>query len=140
MQPMLGWFITAVAFFILELATASFFFIWIGLGALATVAISYFNDILWFQCAAFAALSTVLVLVSRSWTRRNPKENRVANVDALVGAEGVVTKVEEGSPSEGYIKVDGQFWKTQTQDSTPLKLNEKVKVVEVKSNILVVVR
>ncbi len=140
MQPMFGWFITAVAFFILELATASFFFIWIGLGALATVAISYISDILWFQCTAFAVLSTIFVLISRSWTRRNPKENRLANVDALIGAEGVVTKVEEGDLSQGYIKVDGQFWKVQAQDSTPLKLNEKVKVVEVKSNILVVIR
>ena len=31
---MVWWIITAVVFFILELATASFFYIWIGVGAL----------------------------------------------------------------------------------------------------------
>jgi len=139
MQPMVWWIITAVVFFILELATASFFYIWIGIGALATVAVSYFFNPTWIQCAAFAAFSIFLVLISRSWkSKLSITGKRSANMDALVGCEGSVTKVEEFADFKGYIKVEGQYWKVEEQDKKTLKLSEKVRVVEAKGNILIV--
>ena len=139
MQPMVWWIVIAVVFFILELATASFFYIWIGLGAIATVAVSHFFDPTWIQCAAFALFSSVFVLVSRLLSPRNfPISHRLANVDALVGCEGLVIKVDKHQNFQGYIKVEGQNWKAETKDKQGLKLNQKVYVVEVNGNILIV--
>jgi membrane protein implicated in regulation of membrane protease activity len=139
MQPMVWWIITAVVFFILELATASFFYIWIGFGPLATVAVSCFFNPAWIQCAAFAVFSVFFILISRSWKSKfSVKNKRSANMDALVGCEGLVTKVEEPENFKGYIKVEGQFWKVETQDKKILELNQKVNVVEAKGNILIV--
>jgi membrane protein implicated in regulation of membrane protease activity len=139
MQPMVWWIIIAVVFFILELATASFFYIWIGLGSLATVAVGYFFNPIWIQCAAFAAFSIFFVLISRPWrSKLSFASKRSANMDALVGCEGLVTKVDESQSFQGYIKVEGQYWKVETQDQQALKLNEKVSVVEAKGNILIV--
>jgi len=139
MQPMVWWIIIAVVFFILELATASFFYIWIGIGALATVAFSYFFNPAWIQCAAFAAFSVFFVLISRSWKSKfSVISKRSANMDALVGCEGLVTKVDESQNFQGYIKVEGQYWKVETQNKQSLKLNEKMSVVEAKGNVLIV--
>jgi membrane protein implicated in regulation of membrane protease activity len=139
MQPIVWWIIIAVVFFILELTTASFFYIWIGIGALATVAVSFFYNPTWIQCAAFAAFSVFLVLISRSWkSKMSVIGKRSANMDALVGCEGFVTKVDESADFKGYIKVEGQYWKSEEQNKERLKVDEKVIVVEAKGNILIV--
>jgi membrane protein implicated in regulation of membrane protease activity len=59
-------------------------------------------------------------------------------VDALAGQTAIVTKVGENNPAQGYVKVGGEFWKAESENQEPLKMNEKVSVVAVRSNVLVV--
>ena len=139
MPPAFWWSLAAVALFALELATASFFFLWIGAGAALTAVVSFFVPVDWIQYSVFAVSSVLLVALSRPWARRfSAKPGRPANVDALVGREGTVTKVERSRPREGYVKVDGELWRAAALGSGPLKAHAKVEVVEVRSNQLVV--
>ena len=139
MYPVAWWAITAVVFFILELTTASFFFLWIGAGAAVTAVLSFFIETAWIQYALFAVSSILLVTLSRRWAPRfSGAVQRPANVDSLVGVLGVVTKVERLNPSHGYVKVGGEFWKAESENGQPLSLHEKITVVSVRSNVLVV--
>lgn len=136
---MIWWVVIAVVFFIMELATASFFFLWIGAGALVTAGVSFFFETDLIQCAFFAVSSVILVLISRRWASRfSGHTKRSANVDSLVGQSGVVTSVDKHNLSQGYIKVGGEDWKAETKTGEFLKSNMPVSVVEVRGNILVV--
>jgi membrane protein implicated in regulation of membrane protease activity len=138
-QPIIWWIITAVVFFILELTTASFFFLWIGAGALVTAGVSFFFETDLVQYATFAISSIILVTISRRWASRfSGRTKREANVDSLIGQSAIVTKVDKDTPSKGYIKVSGENWKAETKDGEILKLNMSVKVVEAHGNILLV--
>ncbi len=139
MYPVVWWAITAVVFFILELTTASFFFLWIGAGAALTAVISFFVENVNIQYAVFALSSILLVTLSRPWASRiSGKTKRAANVDGLVGQPAVVTKVEKDNSAQGYVKVGGEFWKVETENQEKLKVHEKVTVVAARGNILVV--
>ncbi len=139
MHPVVWWIATAVVFFILELMTASFFFLWIGAGAVVTAILSVFIEKAPIEYATFAGSSILLVSLSRRWAPRlSGKSGRAANVDALIGQTALVTKVEKNQSSQGYVKVNGEVWKAQSVNQEPLKLNEELSVVEVRGNILMV--
>jgi len=139
MHPVVWWVATAVVFFILELTTASFFFLWIGAGALLTAILSLFVDKDWIEYLTFALSSLVLVALSRRWAPRlSGKTQRAANVDALVGQTAIVTQINPHQPFQGYAKVGGEDWKIESENQEPLTKGGKTNVVLVKGNILVV--
>ncbi len=139
MHPVVWWIATAVVFFILELTTASFFFLWIGAGAVVTALLSLMVNTAWIEYTTFAGSSILLVVLSRRWApRMSGKIQRPANIDALITQTGIITKVDDHASFTGYVKVGGEFWKAESQDQKPLKVDEKVSVVAVKGNTLVV--
>ena len=139
MHPVVWWVATAVVFFILELTTASFFFLWIGAGAVLTAVLSLFVDKDWIEYLAFVLSSLLLVALSRRWAPRlSGKTQRAANVDALIGQTAIVTKFDANQPFQGYAKVGGEVWKVELENLEPLMMGEKTSVVMVKGNILVV--
>ena len=139
MSPALCWTLAAVVLFTLELATASFFFLWIGAGAALTALVGLFNDSPWVHLSVFALSSVLLVAVSRPWASRfSGRNRRLANSEALLGQAALVTKLDPSQPSQGYVKVGGEDWKARSLDQEPLELHGKVSVVEVQGNILIV--
>ena len=133
------WCVIAVAFFIVEMATASFFFLWISAGAAVTAVSSLFVHEPWVQCTIFAVSSVILVAVSRPWAHKlTGGTRRPANVDALVGQTGAVTKVNQEFPWQGYIKVGGEMWKAESENKEPLAKDGQVTVLEARSNVLIV--
>ncbi|HJT23108.1 MAG TPA: NfeD family protein [bacterium] len=139
MHPVVWWIATAVVFFILELTTASFFFLWIGAGAFLTAILSLFVDKAPVEYLTFIISSLLLVGISRRWAPRlSGKTQRAANVDALIGQTAVVTKVDAVQPFLGYAKVGGEAWKIESENQEPLTMGGKTIVASVKGNILVV--
>jgi membrane protein implicated in regulation of membrane protease activity len=138
-QPVVWWIISAVVFFILEMTTASFFFLWIGAGAALTAILAFFVETPWIQYTCFALSSVLLVVVSRRWAGRfSGATKRASNVDALAGQTAIVTKVEKNNPAMGYVKVGGESWRAESENQKPLKMNQKVEVVVARGNVLVV--
>ncbi len=137
MHPVVWWVATAAVLFILELTTASFFFLWIGAGALLTALLSLFVDKAPIEYLTFALSSLVLVGLSRRWAPRlSGKTQRASNVDALVGQTAVVTKVDANQPHQGYAKVEGESWKIESENQEPLTVGAKTTVTAVKGNVL----
>ena len=54
--------------------------------------------------------------------------------DDLVGAEGVVVSVDESSPHEGYIEINGEHWRFQCESK--LQVHQRVKVLSHKELVL----
>lgn len=139
MYPVVWWAITAVVFFILELTTASFFFLWIGAGAAITAGLSFFVETAWIQYAVFAVSSILLVAFSRPWAKRlSGPTRRASNVDSLVGQSAVVVQLDKSNPSHGAVKVEGAVWNAESENQAELKTGGKVVVVSVNGNVLVV--
>jgi len=139
MYPVVWWITTAILFCVLELFTASFFFLWIGAGAAVTAILAIFVDKPLVQFSTFAISSILLVALSRPWARRlSGAAQRTANVDALIGQSATVTKVDETHPFQGYVKVGGELWKAESGDQSGLKMHGSVTVVSAKGNVLVV--
>jgi membrane protein implicated in regulation of membrane protease activity len=140
MYPALWWGITAVVFFTLELTTASFFFLWIGAGAVLTALLSFFVPEQWIQFTVFAVSSVLLVSVSRRWAHRfSGPTRRLANVDALVGKTAVVTRLLKDHPTQAYVNVDGgEIWRAEMEDQTPMALGQQVVVKKTRANFLIV--
>jgi membrane protein implicated in regulation of membrane protease activity len=139
MHPVVWWIATAVVFFTLELTTASFFFLWIGAGAVVTALVSLIVNTAWIEYATFAGASILLVVLSRRWAPRlSGKSQRSSNIDALIGQTAIVTKVDVPNLFMGYVKVDGEIWKAESEDQKSFQVEQKVSVVAVKGNVLVV--
>lgn len=139
MYPALWWGITAVICFTLEIFTASFFFLWIGAGALLTALLSFFVPEAWVQYTVFAVSSVLLVAVSRRWAGRfSGPTRRLANVDALVGRTAVVVRLLDDHTGQFYVNVDGELWRAETPDHRAPAVDQKVTIREVRGNFLIV--
>jgi membrane protein implicated in regulation of membrane protease activity len=139
LYPVLWWGLLAVILFTLEISTASFFFVWLGAGAVVTAFASLFLYPAWIQYSIFGISSLLLVAVSRRWASKiSGKSVRLANVDSLVGQTGIITKVMKEEPFQAYAKVDGEAWRVETKDQKLLAVDSKIVVKEVRSNILIV--
>ncbi len=137
MHPALWWAVVALVFFILEISTASFFFLWIGMGALVTVVVAFVQVPVWVEYTVFAVSSVLLVAISRRWAGKlSGKSTQVANVDALIGKKGQVTKVYPQTPWQGYAKFSGEIWRVENKGEVPLRLEEEIRVVALRSNVL----
>jgi membrane protein implicated in regulation of membrane protease activity len=139
MVPALWWGLLAVALFTLEIATTSFFFLWIGAGAVITAVASFFvpSDVI--QYILFGVSSVFLVAISRRWaTKLSGKSSRLANVDSLIGQTGKVTKLLSNPPTHGYAMVEGQSWRVEAQGNASLTVGDEIRVKEVRSNLLIV--
>src|SRR5271169_800642 len=99
MHAVVWWIVTAVVFFTLEMTTASFFFLWIGAGAVLTAILSLFINEAPAEYITFTFSSLLLVGLSRKWAPRlSGKTQRAANVDGLVGQSAIVIKIEKHQP------------------------------------------
>jgi membrane protein implicated in regulation of membrane protease activity len=139
MIPALWWGLLAVALFTLEIATTSFFFLWIGAGAVITAVASFFVPSDAIQYLIFGVSSVFLVALSRRWASKlSGKSSRLANVDSLVGQTGKVTKLLSNPPTQGYAMVEGQSWRVEAKGDSSLAVGGEIRVKEVKSNLLIV--
>jgi membrane protein implicated in regulation of membrane protease activity len=138
MVPALWWGLLAIVLFTLEVATASFFFLWIGAGAALTAVFCCWMGPEWVQYAFFTLSSILLVALSRRWAGKIAgKSARLANVDSLVGQRGQVVKLMPAL-GRGYAKVEGESWLVETLEAKPLKVGDVVLVKEVHANRLAV--
>lgn len=135
----IAWAILAAVFIIGEIFTAGFFLIWFGIGAaLAAVLAALGFNTTW-QIGAFALGSGVLVLFSRRFAERvTAPAPQATNVDRLIGQVGYVLDDIDNARNTGLIRVESEEWRAVGEDDTPVPQGEKVRVLRVDGNRLVV--
>ncbi len=136
----LVWLIVSIGLLLLELTSGDFYVICFAFGAVASIVGAAIGLPLWAQVLVWAVCSVLcLYFVRPSLVRRlHGKENeRKSNVDALVGRRGVVIdKISAGG--FGYVKIDGDEWRSVSADGQEIPVGTTVQVVSRDSIILTV--
>jgi len=108
----LSWAAVALVFFGLEIATAGFWFMWLGIAGavVALFTVSGLITSLSVQCLIFAIVSLILVIFTRPLLLKFIHvKDTPSNMNALVGRTAIV--LLPISPLEfGQVKVNGEIW------------------------------
>lgn len=133
------WFLLAIIFAVIEVATTGFFIIWFGIGALGAMVVALLTSSITIQFFVFIIISVALLFMTRKLTSKVESPNATrTNVDAVIGKTGIVTEDIPALESPGIVKVAGEMWSAVSFDSLPIKKGHQVKVLQVKGVRLVV--
>lgn len=133
------WLIVAILCLVVEGLTAGLATIWFAGGAFLALVFALFDTGLGLQVAVFLVSSVVLLVSTRKIFVEKLKTGvEKTNVDALLGAEGIVTmKVAPFAP--GQAKVKGQIWTiVGTEPDVAIEEGALVKVMAIEGVKLVV--
>lgn len=135
------WLGAAAVFVVIEILTMGLTTIWFAGGALIGAAMAAVSLPLWSQIIAFAAVSAVLLILTRPLARKYLNSKTVkTNVDSLVGQTCIVTQEIDNLEAAGQVNVSGQIWTARSvSDETRIAEGEKV-VIEAISGVKVIVR
>lgn len=125
------WLVIAGLCFVIESFTVGFFVFWFGIGALITLAISFFIDNIIIQTAVFIVSSSLLLVLTKPLVKKFVKnvDTHPTNYQSLVGKEGIVLEDIDSINGTGQVKVNGELWSATS--STNIEKNTKVKVIGV---------
>ena len=135
------WLILGIIFVIIEIFDPAFFFLSLGIGAIATgllALLPFIQSNLWLQIFCFAIISFIGFLSMRRLGKRvlaNPGPE--TNVFAL---KGQLANVTQAIPADGrgYVKVGGEEWVAVTEDHCALAEGIKVEILGIEGNKLIV--
>ena len=134
------WAVVAVICLILELTAGDFFIICFSIGAFFAAIVAAVGGGIYLQLLAFA----VFTLISLFWVRpiakrylRKGEDSRVSNADALLGRQGRVVETVKAD-GFGRVQIDGDIWKTVTNEAQDIPEGTNVRVVGRESTIITV--
>ena len=132
------WAVVAMLCLILELSSGDFYVTCFGIGALCALVAALAGVPLWAQVAVFAVFSVVSVYFLRPRLvalLNRSASHRVSNADAIIDRIGTVS---ETIPVGGYgrVKIDGDDWKAQSDETDPIEKGMKVRVLSRDSIII----
>lgn len=137
------WLLLGVGLIVAEIFTLGFVLFWFGIGAIAAALVGLMGFGFVWQFAAFAIVSTILTVLSRSifsshlWGKGGDEVKM--GIDSLPGQVGTVTIGSNGALNEGAVRVYGSVWTAFPIDGeTSLAEGEKVEVVSVKGSSIYV--
>jgi membrane protein implicated in regulation of membrane protease activity len=139
------WLILGVALVIAEIFTLGFVLFWFGIGALAAAVVGFIGLGLGWQFAAFAIVSIMLTVMSRTIFSRylphNEGQPMRSGMDSLPGKIGTVSSPSKGALNEAAVKVFGSTWTAfPVEGEAELAEGEKVEVVEIRGSSIYVKR
>ena len=123
------WLILIVVFIWVEAETVSVVSLWFALGALAALIAAWAGGGLGLQIGVFVLVSAALLLLLRPVAKRyfTPKLEKT-NIDAVIGATGMVIKTVDNDLSEGQVKLGGMEWSARSTTGEQIPEGTKVQV------------
>jgi len=105
------WLVLMVVFIIMEASTVTMVSLWFAAGALVALIASLLHWAVWLQISLFLVVSGVLLASLRPLVRKHftPKLTRT-NVDAVIGATGLVTASIDNVAASGQVKLGAMVW------------------------------
>lgn len=133
MSPWLMWLLVACAFAILEMFTAGFMVIWLGVAALVSMVVSLIlPEAFAVQVVVFGILSVILVLLTKKFADKITPNVVQTNVYSVIGKKANVIVEINGEKSTGQVKVDGDVWSAKTDEfNAIIPVNSVVEIVRV---------
>lgn len=123
------WLALMVVFIVIEASTVSMVSTWFAGGALVALIASLCKAPLWLQVVLFAVVSAVLLLALRPLAKKyfTPRLTKT-NVDAVVGAEGLVTERIDNINAVGRVKVGHMEWSARSTSGEKVEVGARIRV------------
>lgn len=134
------WAAVAVVCLILELTAGDFFIICFSIGAFFAAIAAALGAGIYIQLLTFAFFTLISLFWVRPFAQRylhKGEDNRVSNADALLGRQGRVVETVKAD-GFGRVQIDGDIWKTVTNETTDIPEGTNVRVVGRESTIITV--
>lgn len=113
------WLALVIVLVIIEAATAELVTIWFAGGAVLALVLSVLGAPFWAQTGTFAAVSLVLLFLTRPLIKKYMKKGAGENgLDRMIGKQGLVTEQVDNLAGTGEVQVDGQYWMARTSDNS----------------------
>jgi membrane protein implicated in regulation of membrane protease activity len=134
------WTILFVLFGVIELITPQLVTIWFAIGALLTFAVSFFTDSIFIQIGVFIVSSILLLICTKPFVKKALKFAPIkTNVNANIGASGIVVESIDNIQNKGQVKVNGAIWSARSEnDDVTIEKDAIIIVKEVNGVKLVV--
>ena len=134
------WAVVAVICLIMELTAGDFFIICFSIGAFFAAIVAAVGGGIYLQLLAFAVFTLICLFWVRPFAKRylhKGEDSRVSNADALIGRQG---RVVETVMADGFgrVQIDGDIWKTVTNEPHNIPEGANVRVVGRESTIITV--
>ena len=121
------WIVAAVAFLIVEAATAAMNSIWFMVGALAALAAAALGAPVWTQVLLFVAVSGVCFAILYPRLKASLRRDRQpTNADMVLGQECVVTQRIDNLAGTGAVSVGGRTWTARSAEGGCIELGAVV--------------
>ena len=133
----LFWLIAAGIFFIGEMVTVGFLVLWLGVGSLLAMVVSFITDSIIIQTCVFAVSSILLIFLTKPLVNKYiSKEYIPTNTYSLIGKKGIVIK--EIGTDVGQVKVSGEIWTAISDNDTHIEKGTEIEVLKIDGVKLVV--
>ena len=137
---MYGWAIVWAVVFIaalwVEAETCELVSIWFLPAAVASLVLALCNLDWWIQIVVFIALSTLLLILSRTVLKKylvKKVGQEKTDTDLLIGRSAKVVEDIDNVEERGAVKINGQIWTARMEeDSERASEGESVVIVEIK--------
>ena len=118
MSAIFTWLLLIAALLVVEAMTAGLTTIWFAGGAAVALVCAFLGGPFWLQTGLFAAVSLILLLVTRPLALKYMRKGNGKNsLDRMIGKEVLVTEKIDNLQGTGEAQLDGQFWMARSDDS-----------------------
>jgi membrane protein implicated in regulation of membrane protease activity len=135
------WLVIGIVCVIIEIFDPAFFFLALGIGAIATALLALapvIGNNIPVQVVLFAVFSFIAFLFMRKLGKKVLSHTGgETNVDALKGKPGFVTR-DIPADGKGFVKIGGEEWSAIEQEGKPVIKGTKVEIIGIDGNKVVV--
>lgn len=132
------WAIVVALALVVEFSTPDMVSIWFAVGGLVALILAACSVPIWIQTVSFVVVSFALLLTLRKVVSRLlAVKDEKTNADAMLGQTFILLEgITKDKP--GKLKISGVEWTAILHDDTELVAGQRVIVLEIKGNKLVV--
>ena len=134
----LAWGLVLIAGVVVEVMTVQFVSIWFACASLVSMILAGIGAPRWAQLLTFAAITAILLLLTRPLVRKFRGGYVRTNADLNVGKTAVVTEDIKNELSLGRATVGGVSWKAVSEDGSPISSGEVVVIKDIDGAKLIV--
>ncbi len=127
------WMMLAIALFVIEAIVPGLVCIWFALGAVVTMAVSFFVTNTAVLVAVFILVSALLLVATRGLVKKYLKgsEERT-NADRFIGQDAIVTQTVDNLKNTGSVSICGLEWKAASCDKSVIEAGSVVTIREIR--------
>lgn len=130
MSAIFIWLLLIAALLLVEAMTAGLTTIWFAGGAIVALIGAFLGGPVWLQSGLFAAVSLILLLVTRPLALKYMRKGSGKNsLDLMIGKDVLVTEKIDNLRGTGEAQLDGQFWMARSEDSDQIIEKGEVAVI-----------